>query len=380
MNAAWLDGLLAFASAHGAAVRVVVVRADGSTPREVGAAMLVARNAIEGTIGGGALEHAAIGEARQWMGAVGRAEHFAKSDFRAPAPAAPDLGRAKAPARGPTYARLVCDFPLGPELGQCCGGYVSLLLELFAEPEIAALSEMRSGLDRPDAIVVRPLASGTPIAIVTNRKEARAWPLAVLKPLRQMLSGARPREALLVDPAERGAGWLIEPAGRSRHTLYLYGAGHVGRALVKALADLPFDIVWLDTAADRFPSPLPASVRIVLAAEPAAAAAAAPPGAIHLVMTFSHALDFEICRALLTRNAFRHLGLIGSATKRARFVKRLAESGIPSPALARLQCPIGMPGVPGKEPAMIAASVAADLVRLVHASAAGSLQERAHGR
>ena len=96
-------------------------------------------------------------------------------------------------------------------------------------------------------------------------------------------------------------------------------------------------------------------------------ASAAPAGAWHIVMTYSHALDLAICHAVLRRGDFGHLGLIGSATKRARFMKRLTELGIAPAALARLNCPIGLPGIDGKEPGMIAVAVAAQLVQLATA-------------
>jgi xanthine dehydrogenase accessory factor len=99
-------------------------------------------------------------------------------------------------------------------------------------------------------------------------------------------------------------------------------------------------------------------------------AGGAAAGAFHLVLTYSHALDLAICHSLLRRGDFRFLGLIGSATKRARFLKRLAELGIGEARLERLVCPIGVPGIGGKEPAMIALSVAAQLVQLATAAEA----------
>ena len=182
-----------------------------------------------------------------------------------------------------------------------------------------------------------------------------------------MLSGARPREAMLIRGGKVAGAWFVEPLARRMVPLTIYGAGHVGRALVRVLQDLPFAITWADTAAARFPDPLPPHVHVQATPDLPALAAAAPAGAWHIVMTYSHALDLAICHAVLRRGDFGHLGLIGSATKRARFLKRLAELGIAPAALARLSCPIGLPGLGGKEPGMIAVAVAAQLVQLATA-------------
>jgi xanthine dehydrogenase accessory factor len=138
----------------------------------------------------------------------------------------------------------------------------------------------------------------------------------------------------------------------------LFGAGHVGRAVVLALAPLPFAVDWIDARAEAFPAHVPANVSCQALDDPAAAVAAAPPGAQVLVMTHSHALDLAIVAAALRRDDL-DVGLIGSATKRARFAKRLAEAGLDA---ARLVCPIGLPEL-GKEPAAIAAGVAVELLR-----------------
>jgi xanthine dehydrogenase accessory factor len=179
-----------------------------------------------------------------------------------------------------------------------------------------------------------------------------------------MLSGTRPRAPALIRGANGEGLWFVEPLARSMVPLHIYGAGHVGRALVRVLQDLPFQLTWADTAAQRFPDPVPSHVWAHATPDLPALAAAAPADAYHIVMTYSHALDLAICHAVLRRGQFSHLGLIGSATKRARFLQRLAGLGISPPMLQRLTCPIGLPGVGAKEPAMIAVSVAAQLVEL----------------
>ena len=204
-------------------------------------------------------------------------------------------------------------------------------------------------------------------------------PLHVLRVVRQMLSGARPRQTTLLPGRKGGPDWVIEPSERSLHHLHLYGAGHVGRAVVRVMEGLPFTITWIDTAADRFPAPLPSQVKAVVTDDPAGYAARAPAGTLHLIMTYSHQIDLAICHAVLARD-FAWAGLIGSASKRARFERQLRDAGIGKAALGRLVCPIGLGGITGKEPAVIAVSVAAQLALWAseHAAGAQPRQESAH--
>jgi xanthine dehydrogenase accessory factor len=141
----------------------------------------------------------------------------------------------------------------------------------------------------------------------------------------------------------------------------LFGAGHVGRALASALAPLPCRLRWLDSR--------PAMAPAEHAPDPAAVATAVSD--LVLVMTHSHALDLAIVEARLRLEDFAWLGLIGSGTKRRRFEGQLTASGIPAERLARLVCPIGLPSIRGKDPAVIAASVAAQLLVVMEAPAKG---------
>jgi xanthine dehydrogenase accessory factor len=339
----WIVQLAQELTEGGPIARVTIVRTAGSTPRECGAAMLVGRTHTLNTIGGGTLEQEAVAHARHLL-----AQHGAD--------AAP-------------WRRETRSYALGPALGQCCGGHAWLLFELFGAQErellVALAKEGGEG-----ALILRPLGSGAGLKAVADRKAQGAWPLAVTRVVRDMLAGAHPREATLVRASPVADAWFIEPFARHRVALTIYGAGHVGRALVRALQDLAFAITWVDTAAARLPEAIPCTVRVEIIANPAALAAAAAPGGLHIVMTYSHALDLAICHALLSRADFAYLGLIGSDTKRARFASRLADAGIDAARLARLICPIGLPGLNGKEPAVIAASVAADLLRMTMAKVA----------
>jgi xanthine dehydrogenase accessory factor len=144
--------------------------------------------------------------------------------------------------------------------------------------------------------------------------------------------------------------------------VWVWGAGHVGRALVSVLAPLPgIAVTWVDVSAERFPEVVPEGMTVVPASDPAVVADYAPVGAEHLVLTYSHALDLELCHRLL-RRGFGSLGLIGSATKWGRFRSRLRALGHSGEAVARIRCPIGDPSL-GKHPQAIAVGVVAELLR-----------------
>ncbi len=153
------------------------------------------------------------------------------------------------------------------------------------------------------------------------------------------------------------------PEWASRGRVYLYGAGHVGQAVAKLLPDLDFAVDWIESRPDFRPENLPPRLIAIPDADPPRRAAAADPSGYHLVMTHSHDLDYAIVRALLARGDFAFLGLIGSVTKRARFLQRLQEDGIAADRLARLVSPIGLPGIAAKEPAAIAIAIAAQLLQ-----------------
>lgn len=241
---------------------VTVARGRGSLPRPAGTRMLVAARQVLGTIGGGHLELQALQRARDWLAAGG----------------------------GPAQD---WSLSLGPSLGQCCGGALTLR---FQPLDACALT---------------------------------AW------------TDAPPR-----------------------FRLHLFGAGHVGRALVTVLAALPGQVRWIDEREDEFPkgTPWPATVEVVVADPAEAEVAAGQPGDAWLVLTHSHALDLRLVEAILRRGDAGWLGLIGSATKRARFLNRLDERGLGDAARRQLRCPVGLPGLAGKEPGVIAVAVAAELL------------------
>ena len=154
---------------------------------------------------------------------------------------------------------------------------------------------------------------------------------------------------------------LFEPLLQAQPEIYLFGAGHVGQALVNLLATLPCHINWIDSRPDQF-SDVPAGVVTLQPDDPLDCVTRAPAGSYFIIMTHHHPLDFELCEAVLKRGDFRYAGVIGSATKNQRFRYRLAGKGVTSEPLARLRCPIGLPDVKGKLPAEIAVAIAGEII------------------
>ena len=155
--------------------------------------------------------------------------------------------------------------------------------------------------------------------------------------------------------------------------LVLFGAGHVGRAIVKILAELPCAVTWVDSREDEFPKNIPANVLRVCTDEPEYEIDAAGAGSYFLVMTHSHALDQALSERILIRNDFAYFGLIGSLSKRRQFERRLLDRGVSNAQLARMRCPIGVAGIVGKEPATIAIAVSAELLQYHSAKASTTL-------
>jgi xanthine dehydrogenase accessory protein XdhC len=254
------------------AVVVEVAAVKGSAPREAGTHMVVTASTSHGTIGGGTLEWEAIARARALL--EGDAVEAAMK------------------------------LPLGPELGQCCGGFVSLRLRRADHAlcdEVAAMEE----------------------------RERAKLPLVLL-----------------------------------------FGAGHVGKALARALAPLPLRLRWIDGRADAFPEPAIEGPEVVISERLLEEVEAAPAGAAYLVLTHSHALDSMVCAAALQRGDFAYLGLIGSRTKRAQFERGFRDLGIAQAQIDRLVCPIGGGRIRDKRPAVIAALAAAELIETLSGAAA----------
>ncbi|MBC3413933.1 xanthine dehydrogenase accessory protein XdhC [Pseudomonas sp. SWRI51] len=160
---------------------------------------------------------------------------------------------------------------------------------------------------------------------------------------------------------------LFEPMTGIQAEIAVFGAGHVGRALVPLLAALPCRVRWIDSREQEFPEHIPAGVSKVISEEPVDEVATLPAGSYCIVMTHNHALDLELTAAILKRNAFTWFGLIGSKTKRAKFEHRLRERGFEDALLARMRCPMGLAEVKGKLPIEIAVSIAGEIIATYNA-------------
>ncbi|MEM9205817.1 MAG: xanthine dehydrogenase accessory protein XdhC, partial [Pseudomonadota bacterium] len=155
---------------------------------------------------------------------------------------------------------------------------------------------------------------------------------------------------------------LIESFSSDDTPVAIFGAGHVGRALVLALAPLPFSVEWFDSRIESFPRLTPQNTAKRHLAEPWEAVACLVPGTLSLVMTHSHPLDLALCDALLKRDDMPFIGLIGSNTKKKRFYSQLRDLSHMQSEIDRITCPIGLSEITDKQPAAIAASVTAQLL------------------
>ena len=316
-------------------VRITVVTLRGSAPRELGATMLVDADGTLGTIGGGQLEWRATALAREQL-----------DD-----PAAP--------------AVRVVELLLGPDLGQCCGGRIELWFERLTHEDAGWLSEAANRLRAGRATT---LASEVTHGTVAHGTVTHRLLPALSRAMRLRLERGRDAELRLLEP-------LLE----ARRPLYIFGAGHVGQALVRLLSDLAmFDILWVDTRAGMLPEDLPANVRALVCDAPAQFARDAASGTRFVVMSHDHGLDYEICRAVLQRQDSYWLGLIGSVSKSARFRSRLLRDGLPAAALSQLHCPIGVPLISSKLPTAVAIAIAAQLLQIDAADAADAADTAAH--
>ena len=333
---------------HGPAVLVTVACVEGSVPREPGARMLVDAAGFRGTIGGGHLEHRALEMARAML----------------------EQG---------AFEACLERFPLGPKLGQCCGGIAWLAFEP-ADAQQLALLDQRRNEDTWRVVLVGwtapPSARSTPVCseandatahVLVGRADGRPVHPTTVDAAGRVLAGESApsfdRNAGTHVLEHDGRRWLIDAVLAPRAHLMLFGAGHVGAAIVRALADLPCRVTWVDEREDLFPPHVPANVSIEATDTPEALVENAPQGTTFLVMTHSHALDLQLSHAILSRPGARDwFGLIGSSTKRRQFERRLRERGVIDARIDSMVCPIGLPGIEGKAPAVIAASVAAQLL------------------
>jgi len=295
---------------------VTILATEGSAPRGAGARMVVTADALHGTIGGGALEYRVAEQARAIL----------------------DL---------PPGSWRVQDYPLGPLLGQCCGGRVRLLVERLDADAGAWIASLEAG----EAVVARLDTSAVHRTPFPGEGRGPVTRGPILDP------GLRRERLIARGPLPEAGTEFLEPVETTGTSLILFGAGHVGRAIASRLPGLPFHFAWFDTRAD-----MAETAGVMLETEEAmvACAGAAASDAAVVIVTHDHALDYRLSAAALSGKA-AFVGLIGSQTKRARFVSRLQADGIDHD---RLICPIGLPGITGKEPGVIAVATLAQLLTI----------------
>lgn len=252
MNTHWIKEAARLEQSGIDFVMVSVLSIKGSTPREVGARMLVTANHSVGTIGGGHLEYKSIESARQQL--------------------------------KDNQAQIVTqDFPLGATLGQCCGGFVTVLFETVIQPKFH---------------------------------------------------------------------------------LAIFGAGHVGRAIINCLSQIPCQVSWVDSRADEYPEDIPQHVTQVISEYPVDEIADMPENTYYLILTHNHQLDLELSEAVLKREDSAFLGVIGSKTKSARFKHRLRDKGFSKEQISHMQCPMGEIEIISKQPGEIAVSTLAHILKV----------------
>lgn len=290
---------------QGQVILVTLGEVNGSTPRGSGTKMLIGDTQVSGTIGGGNLEFMVTGQARKMLGS-------------------------------PDRALLYQHYALGPLLGQCCGGAANVLLEKLTECHLPLLGQITAAVEKRTAYGLMSATGGTEVG----------------------------KSLVTTPPEDVEDGILYEWHPNDAAPLYMFGAGHVGKAVAAVLGRLNFAVKWIDDRAGQFPELVADNVERILSPEPLKYVAAAPAGAVFLIFTYSHKLDYEITGAVLKRADFRYCGMIGSATKRTRFVRYHLKSGGTEGQLAALTCPVGLKGITGKSPDVIAIAVAAQLLSM----------------
>lgn len=255
-NTVWINALAELQQQGEPCVLVTIIEERGSTPRNAGSKMVVSRERLYDTIGGGHLEYKAQAIAREML-------------------------------ENRVHDTRLERFSLGASLGQCCGGATVL---------------------------------------------------------------------------------LFEPMGQPQAHIAVFGAGHVGRALVPLLASLPCKVRWIDSRESEFPAQIPAGVEKVVNDEVVDEVENMPAGSYFIVMTHNHQLDLELTAAILERNDFTYYGLIGSDSKRAKFEHRLRDRGFRPEIVQRMRCPMGIAEVKGKLPIEIAVSIAGEVIATYNAN------------
>jgi len=303
----WIDTALECATRRERAVLALVTGERGSTPRDTGSWILLTKNTELGTIGGGELERTLV-----------------------------EAGRAMLDGNG-AWSRASMQCALGPDMRQCCGGVVQVLLEPVDADALDWLSKAKQQLTLEGYI-----------RIAFDKAACEQRPL--------IITGERAEDPVAPDE-------IILSFSDDRARLALFGAGHVGRALCTVASQLPLRVTVFDGRPDQCAQvPKAANIRVDENFDPVLGAQQLEGYEAALVMTHSHSLDYALCRILLRQPGLVYTGLIGSESKSRRFRKALKKDGLHDLELSRLTSPIGRNGPAGKEPGVIALGVLSEVL------------------
>ncbi|WP_153099660.1 xanthine dehydrogenase accessory protein XdhC [Paraburkholderia hayleyella] len=350
----WLADLQQLLAHGDAVVLVTVARAEGSAPRDAGTKMIVTRDATRHTIGGGHLEWKAIDTARKLLRDGMRVAHL----------------------------RRLERFALGPSLGQCCGGAVVLAFERLDIGDLGWVTTLARRLAHGEATV-------RSVAFATTASAAEAVLLS------EPEAGAERADCLLWDHASASGMSANESANASalltetlvarEFAIELFGAGHLGAALVRVLATLPCRVHWVDEPGAAFPPDdmlhapdAHPDLHFDACSDATQAVMQAAPQSYFVVMTQDYMRDLALAECILRRGDYAFFGLLGSYARRQQFEQRLAALGIDPMQIARMQCPLGIAGIADKAPESIAIATAAQLLQAYETHEPGHTASAAH--
>ena len=340
----WIQQLQQLLQQEERVVIVTVASVKGSTPREPGARMLVSASEISNTIGGGHLELKSIQIARNML--------------------------------ANSYSNELQRFSLGAGLGQCCGGVVTVFFELVTKNSSWVSDLQELVLSQQDCVQIIPtsLEDKQPRLLVTLDSTISAPAISeinnsLISTARLMLNNLKEDQSksTSIINFKSASGqqdqYIFDPVIKSNFNIFLFGAGHVGQALIKLLSEQSCQVTWVDTRDNQLPSETAQNITAICTDVPEAIINEAPTGSYFLVMTHDHSLDQKLSEFILRKDDFSYFGLIGSKTKRKRFEHRLLRRDIGSDNLKKMTCPIGINGITSKHPAAIAVAVMAELLQ-----------------
>lgn len=351
----WLQVLSSQIDANKTAILVTIIDTKGSSPRETTARLIVNNHQVYGSIGGGNLEYQCIDIAKQ------RLENNTALSWT-------------------SYER---NFPLAASLAQCCGGSVRVFFEVIdqsAQTWIFPLTQLIS--DKTPTVVVTEMFTKNRKKLVlnpqtnqplTNTDTFTTHCIQLADDLFQTASNNTiSRFTWGIDKTD----YLLELINPTKFTIMLFGAGHVGKALINVLSSVDCEIHWVDSRENQFPDIIPANTNALYEDAPEDAVVKAASGTCFLIMTHSHQLDLRICETILSRDDISYCGLIGSKSKRLRFEKSLRAKSFSKDNIQQLTCPIGISGITSKDPSEIAIAVAAELLQLKSKTDSASIKEK----